>query len=160
MQLEGRKGRQPYTIVRFKKIFSSWHIYALDMLYIVFNNVGSSSAPVFAQYLKHSEDPTYSVLQIKIYPKTKQAVVIVSTLAYAWSSDTFLRGAGWPPMIFGPVFNIVTCASLAIWDIPTGWKWACYIMAALQSVCPAYALLGRMRSVRRIKKSVLSSLRP
>jgi ACS family pantothenate transporter-like MFS transporter len=130
MQLEGRKGRQPYTVAKFKKIFTSWHIYALTVLYIVFNNGGSSSAPVFAQYLKHSENMKYSVSQINIYPTITQAVVVVSTLVYAWSSDTFLKGARWPPMIFGAVFNIITCASLAIWDVPESWKWACYIIAA------------------------------
>jgi ACS family pantothenate transporter-like MFS transporter len=143
MQLEGRKGRQPYTVAKFKKIFSSWHIYALTLLYIVFNNGGSSSAPVFAQYLKHSENPRYSVSQINIYPTITQAVVVISTLVYARSSDTFLKGAGWPPMIFGAVFNIITCASLAICDVPESWKWACYIMAAfgvgLSGLCFAWA---------------------
>jgi len=133
MQLEGRKGREPYSLAKFKKIFSSWHIYLLSLLYITFNNGGSGAAPVFAQYLKRSKHPKYEVWQINVYPTTMYAVAVVTTLAYAWSSDTFLRGARWPPMIFGACMNIITCASLAYWDIPVHWKWACYILAGCGS---------------------------
>jgi ACS family pantothenate transporter-like MFS transporter len=38
MQLEGRANRAPYTKAKFKKIFSSWHIYLLPLLYVLFNN--------------------------------------------------------------------------------------------------------------------------
>ena len=34
MELEGRQNRKPYTKAKFKKIFSSWHIYALSLLYM------------------------------------------------------------------------------------------------------------------------------
>lgn len=34
MELEGRKQRQPYTKAKVFKIFTSWHIYALTLLYI------------------------------------------------------------------------------------------------------------------------------
>lgn len=34
MQLEGRKEREPYTKAKVKKIFSSWHIYVLTLLYM------------------------------------------------------------------------------------------------------------------------------
>ena len=36
-------------------------------------------------------------------------------------------------MIFGACMNIITCASLAYWDIPVHWKWACYILAGCGS---------------------------
>jgi len=35
MQLEGRQQRQPYTKAKFKKIFTSWRIYALSLLYVL-----------------------------------------------------------------------------------------------------------------------------
>jgi ACS family pantothenate transporter-like MFS transporter len=115
----------------------------LTLLYITFNNGGSAAAPVFAQYLKRSKDPKYEVWQINVYPTATHAVTVVTTLAYAWSSDTFLRGKRWPPMIFGAGMNIVTCASLATWDIPEGWRWACYILAGcgsgLSGLCFAWA---------------------
>ncbi|KAL1632576.1 hypothetical protein SLS56_003475 [Neofusicoccum ribis] len=133
MQLEGRKPRAPYTKAKVKKIFKSWHIYVLTLLYIAFNNGNMFAQPAFAQWLKASTNPKYTIAQINAYPTTTYAVAVVSTLIYAWSSDTFLRGARWPPMIFAGIWNIIVYVSLAVWDIPTGWHWACYILAGLNS---------------------------
>ncbi|KAH1720789.1 hypothetical protein KXX40_001939 [Aspergillus fumigatus] len=80
MQLEGRKNREPLTSKKLKKIFSSWHIYLLTLLYICFNNGAAGSQPIFQH------------LTIQI-------------------------------------INIISYTSLAIWDINTGWKWTCYIIA-------------------------------
>jgi sugar phosphate permease len=144
MQLEGRAPRAPYTKAKFKRIFTSWHIYTLAILYMTFNNAGSGvSQPTFAQYLKESEHPKYTVSQINTYPTTTYAVQIVSTLAYAWTSDSVFRGARWPPIVFGGVVSIIAYASLAVWDVPTGWHWACYIIAGcgggLSGLCMAWA---------------------
>ena len=46
MELEGRKPKAPYTAAKLKRIFSSWHIYLLALLYITFNN-NAGSIPVF-----------------------------------------------------------------------------------------------------------------
>lgn len=67
--------------------------------------------------------------QINAYPTTTNAVAVVTTLIYAWTSDGLLNGARWPPMIFGACMNIICYISLAVWDIPVGWKWACYILS-------------------------------
>ncbi|KAK5405227.1 hypothetical protein LTR06_008922 [Exophiala xenobiotica] len=143
MELEGRAERAPYTKAKFKKIFSSWKIYCLVALYVFFNNSGGYSQPIFAQYLKDSTNPKYSVSQINTYPTTTYAVQVVTTLAYAWSSDTIFRGARWPPIILGGVVNIVSYASLAAWNIPRGWHWACYIIAGagggISGLCMAWA---------------------
>ncbi|KAF2084657.1 putative MFS transporter Liz1/Seo1 [Saccharata proteae CBS 121410] len=133
MELEGRKPREPYTLAKVKKIFTSWHIYVLTLLYIFFNNGSASGQPIFAQWLKDSTTHKYSVGQINAYPTTTYAVAVLSTLIYAWSSDTFLKGARWPPMIFAGTFNVITYVSLAIWDIPVGWHWACYILSGISS---------------------------
>jgi len=41
--------------------------------------------------------------------------------------------------------NIICDVSLAVWDIPTGWKWFCYIASGagggLSGLCMAYAFL-------------------
>ncbi|KAF7870420.1 hypothetical protein EAF04_004165 [Stromatinia cepivora] len=141
MELEGREQRKPYTRAKITKIFSSWHIYALTLLYVAFNNGGSGAAPVFAQFLKDSKNPKYTVGQINTYPTGTSAVQIVTTLAYAWSSDTILNGKRWPPIIFGGAVNITCYVSLAIWDIPIGWKWACYYLMGsgygLSGICMA-----------------------
>lgn len=143
MQLEGREERQPYTRVKIKKILSSWHIYALTPLYVFFNNGGSGSQPVFQQFLKASKHPKYTVSQINTYPTITNAVQVVTTLMYAWASDSVLKGARWPPIVFGGLMNIMCYVSLAIWDIPVKWKWACLIMTGfgggLSGLCMAWA---------------------
>ena len=108
-----------------------------------FNNGNAGAAPVFAQYLKDHKDPRYKIWQINVYPTTTYAVQVVTTLAYAWSSDTFLKGRRWPPIVFGGVVNIVAYSSLAAWDISTRWRWACYILmgfgGGLSGLCFAWA---------------------
>lgn len=126
MELEGRAKRGKLTKAKFKKIFSSWHIYALVLLYIFFNNgSGYGGQPAFSLWLK-SEG--YSVTAINIYPTIASAVTVVFTYIYAWSSDSIFRGARWPPMLFAGLVNIATGTSLAVWDILLGWKWASYIL--------------------------------
>jgi len=83
---------------------------------------------VFGQWLQYHKDPTYKIWQINVYPTATNAVQVVTTLAYAWSSDSIFRGARWPPMIIGGCVNVMVYVSLAIWNIPDGWRWACYIM--------------------------------
>ncbi|OTA99904.1 hypothetical protein M426DRAFT_268431 [Hypoxylon sp. CI-4A] len=129
MELEGRANRGSYTKAKFHKIFTSWHIYALTLLYIFFNNgSGYGSQPAFALWLK-SEG--YSITAINSYPTIASAIAVIFTYIYAWTSDSLFRGARWPLMIFSGTVNIITNTSLAVWDIPTGWKWACYLIGSI-----------------------------
>jgi ACS family pantothenate transporter-like MFS transporter len=48
-----------------------------------FNNGGVGAQPVFAQYLKASKNPKYTISQINTYPTTTSAVQVVTTLIYA-----------------------------------------------------------------------------
>lgn len=68
-----------------------------------FNNGAAGAAPVFAQFLKHSKHPKYSIAQINDYPTTTYAVQIVTTLLYAWTSDSLLNGDRLPPIVLGGV---------------------------------------------------------
>ncbi|KAF1918839.1 major facilitator superfamily domain-containing protein [Ampelomyces quisqualis] len=143
MELEGRQKRQPYTRAKVLNIFTSWHIYALTALYVFFNNGGSGGQPVFQQFLKASKSPEYSVGEINTYPTITNAVQVVTTLMYAWTSDSILKGSRWPPIVFGGCMNMICSASLAVWDIPIKWKWACYILSGfgggLSGICFAWA---------------------
>lgn len=127
MELEGRKKRAPYTKAKIKKILTSWHIWALTILYILFNNGGTGSVPVFAQFLKASKNPVYTVAQINVYPTCTNAVAIASTLLYAWTSDGLFNGRRWPAVVFGASMNVFCCTALAIWHIPEGLRWFSYI---------------------------------
>jgi len=117
-----------------------------------FNNGAGSAAPIFAQFLKDSKNPKYTVDQINVYPTGTSAVQVVSTLAYAWISDSILNGARWPPIVFGAVTNIIVYVSLAIWDIPLGWKWACYYIMGcgfgLSGLCMAWVLTFTWSTMR------------
>jgi MFS family permease len=70
MELEGRQKRKPYTRAKVKKIFTSWHIWALVPLYVFFNNGTSGGQPVFQQFLKASKDPKYTVSEINTVSTT------------------------------------------------------------------------------------------
>lgn len=145
MALEGRSDRAPYTKTKIWKILTSWHIWALTLRYIFFNNGTSGAAPVFAQFLKHSKHPKYTISQVNVYPTATYGVTIVTTLIYAWTSDSLFKGARWPPIVFGgvsmrnpccichrltisKVVDIFCYVSFAFWDIPVDWKWACLIL--------------------------------
>ena len=69
----------------------------------LFNNGAAGAAPVFAQFLKDSKHPKYSIAQINDYPTTTYAVQIITTLLYAWTSDSILNGDRLPPIVFGGV---------------------------------------------------------
>lgn len=124
MELEGRAQRSPYTKAKFRKIFSSWHIYTLVLLYTLFNN-GQATQPAFALWLKAEG---YDVRQVNIYPTIVEVIGIVTTLIYAWTSDGLFRGARWPAMVFTGFVKILTYGSLTAWNIPVGLKWACFMM--------------------------------
>ncbi|KAI1336001.1 pantothenate transporter liz1 [Xylariaceae sp. FL0016] len=129
MEIERRAGRGKYTKEKLVKIFTSWHIYALTLLYIFFNNGGNyGSQPAFSLWLK-SEG--YSVNAINTYPTITAGIQVISTFVYAWTSDTIFRGVRWPAIVFSATVNIVINASLAAWNVPNGWKWACYLMGGL-----------------------------
>ncbi|KAI1468569.1 MFS general substrate transporter [Daldinia caldariorum] len=129
MQLEGRANRGKYTKATFKKIFTSWHIYMLVLLYIFFNNgVGYGGQPAFSIWLKKEG---YSIAAINSYPTIASAIAVIFTYIYAWTSDSLFKGARWPPMIFSGLVNIIINTSLAVWNIPTGWKWFCYIVGMI-----------------------------
>jgi ACS family pantothenate transporter-like MFS transporter len=129
MLLEERAVRKPYTRQKFKKIFSSWHIYVLTLMYVLYNNNGNyGGQPGFQLWLKSEH---YSVDAVNTYPTIALALAVVFALVFGWTSDSLWRGARWPPIIAAGAANIVINASLAAWNIPLGWKWACYIMGGL-----------------------------
>jgi len=39
-----------------------------------------------------------------------------------------MKGRRWPPIVIGGIFNIICYSSLWAWNIPDGWKWACYVI--------------------------------
>lgn len=131
MQLEGRANRGRYTRAKFKKIFSSWHIYLLSLLYVLFNNgTNFGSQPGFQLWLKSMN---LDVTVVNTYPTIMPGIAVFMTYVYAWSSDTVFGGRRWPPILWAGCWNIITNTSLTIWSIPLGWKWACYCLYGMSS---------------------------
>ena len=125
MELEGRANRSPFTWAKVERIFTSWHIYLLTALYIFFNNGTGAGAVGFQLWLK---EQGYSIPYINTIPTITAAISVVTTLLYAWSSDTIFRGARWPPIVFSGFINIFINICLTVWNIPDGLKWACFLM--------------------------------
>ncbi|KAK8109141.1 major facilitator superfamily transporter [Apiospora sp. TS-2023a] len=126
MELEGRATRQPFTKKKVANIFSTWHIYMLVLLYIVFNNGnGGNSQPAFQLWLKSEH---YGVREVNLYPTLTEVISIVTTLIYAWTSDTVFHGARWPPIVFSGLVKILAYGGLTAWNIPDSFKWACFLM--------------------------------
>ncbi|KAL4877001.1 major facilitator superfamily domain-containing protein [Aspergillus karnatakaensis] len=142
MKLEGRNDREPFSRAKLKRIFTSWHLPLLVAMYIAFSSA-TPSQPAFQQYLKASVDPTYSVSQINLYPSSTYAVQVVTTLAYAWLSDSAFSGRRWPLIICGGIVDIACTVPLAIWRIPAAAKWSCFILwgagYGLSGLCMAWA---------------------
>lgn len=126
MELEGRAKRAPFTKAKFRKIFASWHIYALVLLYILFNNGnGGASQPAFPLWLKSQG---YTLREINIYPTLVEVISVITTLIYAWTSDSLFRGARWPAIVFSGLIKIIAYIGLTIWDIPNAFKWTCFLL--------------------------------
>ncbi|KAI1068225.1 hypothetical protein LB507_004210 [Fusarium sp. FIESC RH6] len=126
MELEGRAKRAPYTKAKFKKIFSSWHIYALVLLYILFNNGnGGSSQPAFPLWLKSQG---YSIRDVNLYPTIVDVISVITTLIYAWTSDSLFRGARWPAIVFSGLVKIIAYVGLTVWKVPTAFTWVCFML--------------------------------
>lgn len=129
MEYEGQAKKSPYTKAKFKKIFSSWRIYALVLLYVLYGNNGNfGGQPGFALWLKAEGHPISS---INLFPTISLALAVVLALAYAWTSDSLWRGARWPPIVIATSANMILYTSMAVWNIPIGYKWTYYILSGL-----------------------------
>lgn len=69
----------------------------------------------------------YSVTEIDTYPTVINAITIVTTLSYGWTSDALQVRA---PIVY---FSLCVCffaaVNLAVWDgVPFGLKWASYYL--------------------------------
>ncbi|EIW57174.1 MFS general substrate transporter [Trametes versicolor FP-101664 SS1] len=110
----GRKPPAPFTRKKVIGFFTTWHIWTLVPLYILFNN-GGGAANSMIFWLKsfntRAGHQVYTVGQINTYPLGIQATQVVTTLIYAWWSD--IVGARWPPMIFAGTWSMITCIVLA-----------------------------------------------
>ncbi|KDQ56080.1 hypothetical protein JAAARDRAFT_208300 [Jaapia argillacea MUCL 33604] len=134
MEDAGRKPPGKYTKKKVLSFFSTWHIYTLVPLYILFNN-GSNPSTSMIFWLKSFNTPghtVYTVSQTNIYPLGINAVQVVTTLIYAWWSDAVQ--ARWPPMILAGTWSMVTGIVLAATPLYTHItrRWIFYYFTSCQ----------------------------
>ncbi|RPD59697.1 MFS general substrate transporter [Lentinus tigrinus ALCF2SS1-6] len=135
MEEIGRKPPAAFTRKKILGFFTTWHIYTLVPLYILFNN-GGGPANSMIFWLKSFNTPGHQVFtvgQINTYPLGIQAVQVVTTLSYAWWSD--IVRARWPPMLFAGTWSMITCIVLASTPLYTHItrRWVFYYFTGVQS---------------------------
>ncbi|KAJ5714034.1 allantoate permease [Penicillium malachiteum] len=112
MQAIGRAGKEPWSIAKAKRIFSSWHTYLLPALYIVWNN-GYPQAGMGYWLKSFNATPApvpgkhYSVSQIDNLPNVTIAIFVVMAFIWGWLSDGPFRGSRWPFIYIGAVVTII-----------------------------------------------------
>lgn len=115
----GRKGREPWSRAKVRRLLSSWHIYVLPLQYVIWNN-GNAQQPMGYWLKSFNKKPPpvpgrhYSVDQINTLPLPATAFFIVMSLAYAWLSDGPLRGRRWPFMYVGAFITLSTAIPLRV----------------------------------------------
>ncbi|KAL7417125.1 major facilitator superfamily domain-containing protein [Mrakia frigida] len=117
MKVAGRAEPSPWTRSKVKALFSSWHLYVLPLMYILFNNAPVQQPMGFwlksfnptATHKAPVPGHTYSVSQINLLPLPGQAIFVVVALFFAWTSDGVLKGRRWPWIVVG-------CAGNVLWN--------------------------------------------
>ncbi|KAL1410518.1 hypothetical protein Q8F55_004531 [Vanrija albida] len=115
----GRKGKEPWTKNKIKKLFSTWHIYVLPLQYVLWNN-GGIQQPM-GYYLKsfNKKPPpvpgrSYTVPQINNLPLPATGIHIVTALFFAWLDDDVFKGRRWPTMYIGAVIMLAVAIPLRV----------------------------------------------
>jgi len=119
MKAIGRKEAQPWTKKKVVKLFTTWHIYILPLLYVIWNN--SSIQSPFGYWLKSfnikvngvypQPGTSYTVSQINLLPIPTTIIFVVFALVQAWISDG-IGGIRYPFIILGAIISIIIGANL------------------------------------------------
>ncbi|KAM0544381.1 hypothetical protein ACHAPJ_011840 [Fusarium lateritium] len=124
MQKAGRDLEEPFTLQGLKRVTMKWHFWVYTTYYTFFicsENIGS----YMNLWLKSLNK--YSVAQVNTYPTVTNAVTIITTLAYGWTSDALQIRA--PIIYFSLLICFFAAMNLAIWDgVPFGLKWASFYL--------------------------------
>ncbi|KAI5475641.1 MFS general substrate transporter [Pseudohyphozyma bogoriensis] len=121
MRSFGRQEARPWTKSRVKSLFTTWHIYVLPILYVIWNNAYMQSPMQYwLKSFNASPAPvpgkSYSVSQIQLLPLPTSAIFVVCSLIFAWLSDGPAKARRWPFIIGGAIFSLAIAAALI--DLP------------------------------------------
>ncbi|EJT99513.1 MFS general substrate transporter [Dacryopinax primogenitus] len=128
MKAIGRKGSEPWSWAKLRRLLTGWHFWILPMLYVIWNN--SSIQSPMGYWLKSFNNVpapvpgvSFTVSQINLLPLPGNAIVVVNSLAWAWIADGPMRGTRWPFIYLNAVLMIifaVTLRQLPIYQSITG----------------------------------------
>lgn len=119
-----------------KRTFFRWHVHYFTAFWVLLNVLALPDGMGFDLWLNANKvDPKtgegmYNQTQVLNYPSIQSAVGITSQFLMAGLSDSF------PPYIFLTITQllfIVSYSSLTYWDIPTGWRWVCFLIIGIVS---------------------------
>ncbi|CAN8095500.1 unnamed protein product [Discula destructiva] len=124
MKRAGKQLDKPATMRGLKRVLKKWRFWVYTTYYTFFicsENIGT----YMNLWLKSLG--RYPVSDINTYPTVVNAVTIVTTLAYGWTSDALQVRA---PIVY---FSLLVCffaaVNLTVWDgVPFGLKWASYYL--------------------------------
>ncbi|THH29480.1 hypothetical protein EUX98_g4709 [Antrodiella citrinella] len=137
MESVGRKPPAKFTTKKVLGFFTSWHIWVMVPIYVLFNNgSGAQTTNSMTFWLQSFNKPghtVYTVPQLNTYPLGGYAVAISMTLVYAWTSDGI--GARWPPIVFAATWNMINSIVLAATPLYTNItrRWVFYYMSGCMS---------------------------
>ncbi|KAH8660313.1 putative pantothenate transporter [Xylariales sp. PMI_506] len=124
MKKAGKQLEEPFSVAALKRILGKWHFWVYTAYYTFFicsENIGS----YMNLWLKSLN--RYTVQEINTYPTVINAVTIITTLCYGWTSDALQ--VRWPIVFFSLFICLFAALNLAIWDgVPFGLKWASYYL--------------------------------
>ncbi|TCD64346.1 hypothetical protein EIP91_004215 [Steccherinum ochraceum] len=137
MEEIGRKPPAQFTKKKILGFFTTWHIWVMVPMYVLFNNgSGPSSNSSMTFWLQSFNTPghtVYTVGQINTYPFGIYVVAIVMTLIYAWTSDAI--NMRWPPIVFAGIWNMANSIVLAATPLYSNVtrRWIFYYMSGCMS---------------------------
>ncbi|KAG6356878.1 hypothetical protein INS49_014753 [Diaporthe citri] len=124
MKRAGKQLEEPFTWREAKRILKKWHFWVYTTYYTFFicsENIGS-----YMNLWRKSLN-RYTVPEINTYPTVLNAITIVTTLCYGWTSDSLQVRA--PIVYFSLAVCVFAAMNLAIWDgVPFGLKWASFYL--------------------------------
>ncbi|CAG8957213.1 hypothetical protein HYFRA_00009415 [Hymenoscyphus fraxineus] len=123
--VDAGKGKdEPVTFSGLKRVLGKWHFWVYTTYYTFF--ICSENIGLYMNLWLKSLT-RYSVPQINTYPTVINAVTILTTLTYGWTSDSLqLRS---PIVYFSLTICFFAAMNLAIWDsVPFPLKWASYYL--------------------------------
>ncbi|KAH8895857.1 major facilitator superfamily transporter [Thozetella sp. PMI_491] len=134
---EGRVKQGKFTKQQVRRWLMTPDIWLLWVLSVC-NSIGSQPANSMAFWLKAwiSIVPgSFTVDEINNYTTPIQAITVVWTLLFAWSSDTWLRGRRWPLICFAALLQGIISVSLAatpVFAVNKAPRWFLYYMSNTQ----------------------------